>query len=73
MSFQTVASILTFVLVMCIYPEVQAKAHAELLAVVGTDRLPDFSDLTSLPYINAIVLELLRWQPVANFGWYLAK
>ena len=57
---------------MCHYPEVQAKAHAELMAVVGTDRLPDFSDRVNLPYINAIILEVLRWQPVANFGRYLA-
>jgi len=71
--FQTVASILAFVLVMCVYPEVQAKAHAELLAVVGTDRLPEFSDQPNLPYISAIVLEMLRWQPVANFGRCLAK
>lgn len=66
--FQTVSSILTFVLAMCHYPEVQAKAQAELLAIVGTDRLPEFSDRPNLPYINAIVLEVLRWQPVANFG-----
>lgn len=53
---------------MCNYPEVQAKAQAELLAVVGTDRLPVFSDRSNLPYINAIVLEVLRWQTVANTG-----
>ena len=69
--FQTVSSILTFLLAMCHYPEVQKKAHAELMAVMGADRLPEFSDRVNLPYINAIVLEVLRWQPVTNFGKYL--
>lgn len=56
---------------MCHYPEVQKKAHAELTVVVGTDCLPEFSDRVNLPYINAIILEVLRWQPVANFGEHL--
>lgn len=55
---------------MCNYPEVQAKAHAEILASVGTDRLPEFSDRANLPYMNAIVLEVLRWKPVAPTGTY---
>lgn len=67
-SSQTVSSILTFFIAMCHYPKVQAKAQAELLAVVGTDRLPDFGDQINLPYINAIVLEVLRWKPVTNLG-----
>lgn len=58
---------------MCIYPEVQAKAQAELLAVVGKDRLPEFSDQANLPYVNAIVLEVLRWQPVGTIGRHRAQ
>lgn len=53
---------------MCLYPEVQEKAQAEVLAVVGVDRLPEFSDRINLPYINAILLEVIRWQPVASIG-----
>ena len=53
---------------MCIYPEVQKKAQAELDAVVGPDRLPDHSDRADLPYINAIVKEATRWQPVLPFS-----
>ena len=52
-----------FFLAMTLRPEVQKKAQAELDAVVGTDRLPEFSDRTSLPYVNAIVKEVLRWHP----------
>ena len=50
------------------YPEVQAKAQAELDAVIGLDRLPEFSDSANLPYITAIISELLRWQPVIPLG-----
>ena len=52
------------------YPEVQAKAQAELDAVIGSDRLPDFDDRSNLPYINAIISELLRWQPVVPMGTF---
>jgi len=49
---------------MALYPEVQKKAQAELDAVVGPDRLPLFSDRSSLTYINAMVKESMRWQLV---------
>ena len=42
----------------------QRKAQAELDAVVGQGQLPDFADRARLPYMNALVLELLRWHPV---------
>lgn len=50
------------------YPEVQAKAQAEIDALIGTDRLPTFADKSQLPYVNAIILELWRWQPVLPLG-----
>lgn len=64
---------MTFLLAMCNYPDVQETAQAEVDAVVGMDRFPDFDDRASLPYINAIVLEVLRWQPVAPMGTYSAQ
>ncbi|KAJ7867799.1 cytochrome P450 monooxygenase [Mycena leptocephala] len=54
-----------FVLAMVAYPDVQKKAQAELDNVVGKDRLPNFGDESSLPYCNAIVKEVLRWNPPA--------
>ena len=53
---------------MVLYPEVQKKAQAEIDAVVGPHRLPDFGDRPSLPYINAIVKEVTRWHLVAPLG-----
>lgn len=50
---------------MSLYPDVQRKAQDELDRVVGSDRLPNFEDHDSLIYIQAIVLETMRWMPVA--------
>uniref|UniRef100_A0A8H7YBL7 O-methylsterigmatocystin oxidoreductase n=1 Tax=Psilocybe cubensis TaxID=181762 RepID=A0A8H7YBL7_PSICU len=61
----TVSTAQTFFLAMALYPEVQRKAQAELDIVVGPHRLPDFSDRDSLPYINAVVKESMRWNQVA--------
>ena len=53
---------------MALYPEVQKKAQAEIDAVVGPNRLPDFHDRPSLPYINAVVKESSRWNLVVPLG-----
>lgn len=45
---------------MVLRPEIQSKAQAEIDSVVGHDRLPDFNDRPSLPYIDRIVQETLR-------------
>ena len=49
---------------MALYPEVQKKAQAEIDTIVGPNRLPDFHDRPSLPYINAVIKELARWNLV---------
>ena len=53
---------------MVLHPDEQKKAQAELDRVVGTDRLPEFSDEDSLPYICALIKELLRWRSVVPLG-----
>jgi cytochrome P450 len=65
---QTVSAIHSFVLAMVLYPNVQKRAQAEIDRVVGPDRLPTFEDRDQLPYIEAVVKEVLRWQPVAPLG-----
>ena len=53
---------------MILNPEVQSRAQEELDRVVGSKRLPEFSDEPQLPYIRAICKEVLRWQPVVPLG-----
>jgi cytochrome P450 len=53
---------------MILYPDVARKAQAEIDAVVGQDRLPSFDDRERLPYINAVVLEVIRWHSVVPTG-----
>lgn len=47
---------------MVTHPEVLARAQKEIDSVVGQDRLPTFEDWGSLPYINGLVYEALRYQ-----------
>ena len=53
---------------MLAYSETQARALAELDAVIGRSRLPSFADLPQLPYIRAMVKEALRWSPLSPSG-----
>ncbi|KAH8987346.1 cytochrome P450 [Lactarius hatsudake] len=53
----------TLALAMIVHPEVQKRAHIELVTVVGRSRTPTLSDAPNLPYIQAIVREILRWRP----------
>ncbi|KAI0306165.1 cytochrome P450 [Multifurca ochricompacta] len=62
------AALQSFVLAMVLYPEVQRRAQEEIDSVVGHGNLPDFGDEESLPYLKAVLYELLRWSPPAPFG-----
>lgn len=42
------------------FTHVQDKLQAELDAVVGRERLPDYSDNDKLPYLICVVLETIR-------------
>ena len=67
---QTVTALNSFFLAMVLYPQVQARAQKELDSYLQ-GRLPDFPDEHSLPYITAIVKEVLRWNPAAPMGEFL--
>ncbi|KAG6855686.1 hypothetical protein H0H87_012075 [Tephrocybe sp. NHM501043] len=64
----TVSAEYAFFLAMTLNPEVQKKAQAEIDAVIGSDRLPTLADRPHLPYVNAVVTEILRWNSVAPTG-----
>ncbi|CDO68382.1 hypothetical protein BN946_scf184815.g29 [Trametes cinnabarina] len=65
----TVISIEIFLLAMLHHPEIQKKAQEEVDRVVGTSRLPEYSDMESLPYVAALIKEVARWRPVAPTGF----
>jgi cytochrome P450 len=55
---------------MVLYPEVQARAQEEIDSIIGEGlkRLPDWDDRASVPYIDAVITETLRWFPIAPLG-----
>ncbi|KAG1842006.1 cytochrome P450 [Suillus subalutaceus] len=59
----TSSTLIIFILTMLLNPEVQARAQAEIDSVVGSVRLPNFEDRSSLPYVEAVLREVLRWHP----------
>ncbi|KAJ3824427.1 cytochrome P450 [Lentinula raphanica] len=59
----------TFLLAMALYPDVQRRAQLEIDTVVGKDRFPTFQDRNKLPYVQAIVREVLRWRPIGPIGF----
>ncbi|RFU75124.1 hypothetical protein TARUN_7126 [Trichoderma arundinaceum] len=60
----TVSTLMAFVMAMILYPNVQQRAQEEIDRVVGPDRLPGFEDRINLPYVNALIKEMLRWYPI---------
>ncbi|KAF9531309.1 cytochrome P450 [Crepidotus variabilis] len=60
----TVASMNTFMLAMTCFPEIQKKAQAELDRVLVAGQLPTFEDESSLPYLSALVKEIIRWRAI---------
>jgi cytochrome P450 len=53
-------------------PEVQRKGHEEISRVCDPSQLPSYDDVDSLPYVTAIVLEVLRWTAAAPIGIQLS-
>uniref|UniRef100_A0A0W0F3X1 Cytochrome P450 n=1 Tax=Moniliophthora roreri TaxID=221103 RepID=A0A0W0F3X1_MONRR len=56
----TASTIYAFFLVMCLYPNVQRRAQAEVDSAVGRDRLPTYADQDKMPYLEALMKEILR-------------
>ncbi|CAG8611605.1 13180_t:CDS:2, partial [Ambispora leptoticha] len=66
---ETTATSLTWIIAaIANNPEIQLHAQKELDSVVGQLKLPSHDDVSSLPYIRAIVKEGLRWVPPISMG-----
>ncbi|KAG7094601.1 hypothetical protein E1B28_005426 [Marasmius oreades] len=64
----TYSTLSIFALLMTLHPECQRKAQEEIDAIIGPDRLPTYTDRPSLPYLECILQETLRWYPVVTVG-----
>lgn len=54
---------------MTMYPEVQQMTRKEIDALIGSERLVSFGDRSSLPYVEALFREVMRWWPVAPLSF----
>jgi cytochrome P450 len=70
MNGQSISTILLFIYAILAFPEIQARAQAEVDALTGKTRLPSASDASSLLYVRKIVTEVLRLSPVIPTGNY---
>ncbi|KAF7420894.1 hypothetical protein PC9H_011412 [Pleurotus ostreatus] len=61
----TVSTLQTFFLAMAMFPEAQKKAQAEIDAIVGHTRFPTFADRPALLYLEALIMEISRWNTVS--------
>jgi len=64
----TIASIHTFLLAIVLHPQEFKKAQEEMDRVVGKHRLPNIDDRPSLPYLDCLLKEVLRWNPMVPLG-----
>ncbi|KAJ6535175.1 cytochrome P450 [Mycena capillaripes] len=64
----TRSAVAVFLLAMVLNPECQVRAQKEIDSVVGTSRFPTFEDRAELPFVECILQETLRWNPVAPLG-----
>ncbi|TFY65416.1 hypothetical protein EVG20_g5603 [Dentipellis fragilis] len=60
--------LLAFFLAMVMFPDVFKKAQEEVDSVVGPDRLPDFDDRPSMPYLDRVLNEVYRWSAPVPLG-----
>ncbi|KIO27631.1 hypothetical protein M407DRAFT_73022 [Tulasnella calospora MUT 4182] len=58
----------SFIYAMILCPSVQKKAQDEIDRVIGSTRSPTFEDQPDLPFLHAVMLETLRWNPAVSFG-----
>ncbi|KIJ61263.1 hypothetical protein HYDPIDRAFT_138140 [Hydnomerulius pinastri MD-312] len=62
---QSAATLSTFLMAMTLYPDAQQRAQAEIDSLLAENILPDCSHRASLPYMEAVLRETLRWNSVA--------
>lgn len=73
---QTLSIFWSFILVMVLHPDTQRRAQKHVDEVCD-GRLPNFDDIGCIPYVDALVKECLRLNPVvsmsASFSSFAAR
>lgn len=66
---ETISTTMDYFILACVlHPAIMRRAQAELDEVVGDSRLPEFTDMSDLPYMGVFLKELIRWQPLNPTG-----
>ncbi len=53
---------------MVLYPDAQKRAQEEIDSILGHGHFPHFGDADALPYLKAVLNEVLRWACPAPLG-----
>ncbi|KAG8750031.1 hypothetical protein FRC11_010831, partial [Ceratobasidium sp. 423] len=65
----TVTTLLSFLVAMQMYPEVQSRARDEILGTIDpTTGQPVPADVVELPYLRNVLREVMRWLPALPLG-----
>ncbi|KAI0729067.1 cytochrome P450 [Fomitopsis betulina] len=64
----TTSAVTSFLHAMARYPHIQKRAQQEIDRAVGTERLPLLQDRPQLPFVDAIMSEVLRWKHAVPLG-----
>ncbi|KAI0031585.1 cytochrome P450 [Vararia minispora EC-137] len=70
-ALQTHSALMSFLLAMLLYPEVQTRAQVQLDSVLGSLEIArplSLQDREHLPYVEALVKEVWRWNPSVPLG-----
>ncbi|KAJ7030325.1 cytochrome P450 [Mycena alexandri] len=62
----TVSATISFIMLMALHPSAQKRAQQEIGSIIG--RVPRMVDVHRLPYLLAILKEVMRYAPVANLA-----
>ncbi|KAA1478266.1 cytochrome P450 [Dentipellis sp. KUC8613] len=63
----TYATVLNCMMLMALHPDKQRIVQAELDAALGSD-MPKIADRERLPYLQALIKEVMRWHPALPLG-----
>lgn len=67
-SRQTGAVMNSFFLLMAMHGEAFKKAQSEIDQKIGNDRLLDFDDKESLPFLDCVLKEVFRYLNIVGFS-----